>query len=65
MGDGKLSLKTPERGVPVVALAGYKPDLYLWIHGFDPWPSSVGQGSGIAESCPVGHLGSWVAVIMA
>ena len=27
------------------------------IHGcgFDPWPSSMGKGSGIAVSCSVGH----------
>ena len=24
-------------------------------YGFDPWPRSVGQGSGIAVSCGVGH----------
>ena len=23
--------------------------------GFDPWPCSVGQGSGIAMNCGIGH----------
>ena len=28
---------------------------HLWGQGFDPWPRSVGWGSGIAPSCGIGH----------
>ena len=30
-------------------------DWHRWGHRFDPWPCSVGWGSGIAMSCGVGH----------
>ena len=33
---------------------GYKPDQYPWGFWFDPWPHSVGWGSGVAMSCGVG-----------
>ena len=36
-------------------LGGNKSDYYLWGWGFDPWPLSVGWGSGIVMSCDVGH----------
>ena len=31
-----------------------KSDKELWGCQFDPWPRSLGQGSGVAESCGVG-----------
>ena len=33
---------------------GHEPNQYPGGGGFDPWPRSVGQGSGIAMSCGVG-----------
>ena len=34
--------------------SGNEPALYLWGCGFDPWPFSVGGGSGVAVNCGVG-----------
>ena len=34
--------------------AGYKPHSYPWGCRCDPWPCSVGQGSGVGVSCGVG-----------
>ena len=36
----------------------------LWFSGFDPWPRSVGKGSGIAVSRDIGHrYGSDLALL--
>ena len=34
---------------------GNESDWYPWGCGFNPWPFSVGQGSGVVVSCGVGH----------
>ena len=34
---------------------GNESDQYPWGCGFDPWPHSVGRGSGVAMSCGVGR----------
>ena len=39
-------------------LSGNKPDYYPQGCGFNPWPRSVGQGSGIALNCVVHRHGS-------
>ena len=38
-------------------MAQWVKDLVLSLRGymFDPWPQSVGQGSGVITSCSVGH----------
>ena len=36
-------------------LSGNESDYHPWGCRFDPWPRSVGKGSGIAMSCGVGH----------
>ena len=41
--------------VPVVTQRVRNPTLSLWGCGFDPWPHSVGYGSGVAAGCSVGH----------
>ena len=38
-------------------LNGIEPSQYSWGHWFDPWPCSVGYGSGIVMSCGVGRRG--------
>ena len=35
--------------------SGNKSDQYPWGQGFNPWPCSVGWGSGVATSCSVGR----------
>ena len=34
-----------------------------WGYGFNPWPGSVGLGSGIATSCGVDHRRGWDVVL--
>ena len=41
-----------------------KYDQYPWRHRFDPWSRSVGQGSGVALSCGVGHRHSSILVLL-
>ena len=50
--------KTQTLGVPVVAQQVKDPTLSLRGHGFDPWPSSVTWGSGVAPSSSVGRRSS-------
>ena len=35
--------------------SGNESDWYPWRCWFNPWPQSVGRGSGVAMSCGVGH----------
>ena len=42
-------------GVPVLAQWLTNLTRNHELCGFDPWPYSVGQGSGVAVSCGVGH----------
>ena len=37
---------------------------YLWGFRFNPWPCSMGQGSGIAMSCGIGHRCNWDPVLL-
>ena len=37
-------------------LRGKEPNSYPRGCGFDPWPCSVGKGSGVAVSCGVGRI---------
>ena len=45
------AVKNPHMGVPVVVQQKW---IWLVSYRYDPWPRSVGQGSGIATSCDVG-----------
>ena len=36
-------------------LSGNEPDQYPWGCGFNPWPSSMGKGCGVAMSSGIGH----------
>ena len=41
-------------------LSRNKSDEHPWERRFDPWPRSVGQGSGVAMSCAVGLAWLWL-----
>ena len=45
-----------DRGSPFVAQQDENPAWSLRGYGFDPWPRSVGSGSGVSTSCGVGWL---------
>ena len=51
---GKLSLLKQSWEFPWW-LSSNEPDKYPGGCGFNPWPRSEGQGSGVAISCGVGH----------
>ena len=49
----KITFKKTETGIPVLPQQK-QIRLMSMRYGFDPWPLSMGQGSGIAMSCGIG-----------
>ena len=54
LGDAWRIIKNPTAGVPVVAQRLMNPTSIHEDAGFNSWPSSVAQGSGVAMNCGVG-----------